>query len=169
MAKQLLLVRHGKSDHGNINLRDFDRPLNHTGHKNAHCMAERCLSKAITTTVLISSPALRAINTAKHFAQVWNRPEDSILTNTSIYEANIQDLLQLVNGLPEDYHSATLFGHNPGFTEFANYLSDASIYNIPTSGIVLLHFDSPNWAEISYHTGTVLLFDYPKRTEEAHF
>ncbi|MBG6236011.1 phosphohistidine phosphatase [Pedobacter sp. CAN_A7] len=166
MAKQLLLIRHGKSDHGNINLKDFDRPLNHTGNKNAHCMAERCLSKAITTSILVSSPALRALTTAKHFAQVWNRPEDSIITYSSIYEADTRDLLQVVNGLSNDYHSAALFGHNPGFTDFANYLSDAKIYNIPTSGIVLLHFDTTDWGEISYHTGTVLLFDFPKKTEE---
>ena len=166
MAKQLLLVRHGKSDKGNINLRDFDRPLNHTGNKNAHCMAERCLNKAITTTTLVSSPAVRALTTATHFAQVWNMPDDSIITNSSIYEADTTDLLQVVNSLSNDFHSVALFGHNPGFTDFANYLSDAEIYNIPTSGIVLLHFETDDWAEISYHTGTVLLFDYPKRTEE---
>ncbi|WP_432709979.1 SixA phosphatase family protein [Pedobacter sp.] len=166
MAKQLLLVRHGKSDRGNINLKDFDRPLNHTGNKNAHCMAERCLNKAVSTSVLVSSPAVRAFTTAKHFAQVWNRPAESIITDSSIYEADTKDLLKVVNSLSNDYHSAALFGHNPGFTDFANYLSDAKIYNIPTSGIVLLHFDTANWAEISYHTGTVLLFDFPKKAEE---
>ncbi|RZL32579.1 MAG: histidine phosphatase family protein, partial [Pedobacter sp.] len=34
MAKQLLLVRHGKSDWANLDLKDFDRPLNKRGKEN---------------------------------------------------------------------------------------------------------------------------------------
>ncbi len=63
-------------------------------------------------------------------------------------------------------HTIAMFGHNPGFTDFANYLTDADIYNIPTSGVVVISFDVDDWAEISHHSGKVLLFDFPKSTEE---
>ncbi|WP_432714406.1 SixA phosphatase family protein [Pedobacter sp.] len=168
MAKQLLLVRHGKSDHGHLHLKDFDRPLNHKGNKNTFAMAEKLASKELTAPLLVSSPALRAISTARHFAEAWNIPEDEIQKELSIYEANTTALLQVVNGLPNVFDTIAMFGHNPGFTDFANYLADTAIYNIPTSGVVILNFDVADWAEISHHTGTMLLFDFPKNTEEPH-
>ncbi len=60
MAKQLLLVRHGKSDKDNPAIKDFDRPLNHRGHKNAAAMAEKILQKGWKAPLLVSSPANRA-------------------------------------------------------------------------------------------------------------
>ena len=35
MSKQLLVLRHAKSDHGNPGLRDHDRPLNQRGREAA--------------------------------------------------------------------------------------------------------------------------------------
>jgi len=168
MTKQLLLVRHGKSDKENFNLKDFDRPLNHKGNKNSVAMAEKLLKKGVTAPLIVSSPALRALSTAKHFADVWNIPVEKIHTNLSIYEANTTALLQVVNGFSNNYQTIAVFGHNPGFTDFANYLSDADIYNIPTSGVVRIEFDLDDWAEISKHTGRLLLFDFPNNTEEPH-
>ena len=166
MAKQLLLVRHGKSDLGDSNLSDFDRPLNARGHRNAPEMAKRILAKDQVPQLIVSSPALRAITTAMHFAQIWNIPADQIQQEPSIYEANTRALLGVVNKLGDEYGKVVLFGHNPGLTELANYLSDANIYNLPTCGTVLMSFDLDHWAEVSSDSGTLLDFDYPKSLDE---
>lgn len=168
MAKQLLLIRHAKSDKDNPELKDFDRPLNHRGNKSAPVMAAKILVQGFVPQLLVSSPALRAVSTAKHFAKEWAFPELSIQTDLSIYEANTTALLHVVNGFSNNYDSIALFGHNPGLTDFANYISDADIYNIPTAGVVIISFETNNWAEVSHHTGTMLLFDFPKNTEEPH-
>ena len=55
MAKQLLLVRHAKSDWGNADLADFDRPLNKRGKENAPEMAERLLKKGFKAKFAIIS------------------------------------------------------------------------------------------------------------------
>lgn len=52
--------------------------------------------------------------------------------------------------------------HNPGFTEFLGYLTEANISNIPTCGIAQIEFDSESWKEISRETGTMKNFFYPK-------
>ena len=166
MAKQLLLVRHGKSDWGNNHLSDFDRPLNARGHRNAPEMALRIRSKDQVPQLLVSSPALRAITTARHFCQVWQMPADQIQNELSIYEANTTALLSVVNGFDNKYDRIAMFGHNPGFTEFANYLSDAGIYNLPTCGTILMRFDTDNWAEITSHSAQLIEFDYPKSADE---
>lgn len=164
--KQLLLVRHGKSEWGNSHLSDFNRPLNARGHRNAPEMATRILEKKEVPQLLVSSPALRAITTATHFAQTWGIPANQILQVPSIYEANTTALLKVVNGLDNQYDHIAIFGHNPGFTDFANYLSNANIYNIPTCGTVIMEFPTENWAEISHHSGKLLTFDFPKNVDD---
>lgn len=166
MSKQLLLVRHGKSDWGNSHLSDFDRPLNPRGHRNAPEMASRILQKDLVPQLLVSSPALRAITTARHFSQVWYKSPEQIKEETAIYEADVTSLLKVVNKLNNKYNRVAIFGHNPGFTDFANYLSDASIYNIPTCGIVIIEFPTDDWAEVSHFGGTLIEFDSPKSADE---
>ncbi|MES2829974.1 MAG: histidine phosphatase family protein [Bacteroidota bacterium] len=164
--KQLLLIRHGKSEWGNAHLPDFDRPLNPRGHRDAPDMALRLLQKSFIPQLIVSSPALRAITTARHFEQVWYRSADQIKQNEAIYEADVPELLGVVNALSDEYQRVALFGHNPGFTDFANYLSSANIYNIPTCGVVLLEFPVGDWKEIGNGTGTLVDFDYPKSPDE---
>lgn len=167
MAKQLILVRHGKSDWATGGISDFDRPLNHRGHKNAPEMAERLLKKKLVPQLITSSPAKRALTTAKHFADIWQMPQQDIQEELSIYEANTTALLKVVNGLNNEFDRIALFGHNPGLTDFINYLADAHIYNMPTAGLVVINFPFDDWASVSLHTGTLFLFDAPKNASEA--
>lgn len=164
MAKQLLLVRHGKSDWGNTDLKDFDRPLNKRGKENAPEMAERLKERGFTFDLMVSSPAKRAKSTAKFFAKAYQ--VDNIQYEDSIYEANINTLLKVVNNLNDAADTVIMFGHNPGFTDLANELSDADIYNIPTAGMVLMSFPFDSWKMVSRGTGELVFFDYPKNSDE---
>lgn len=125
-------------------------------------MASRILNRNQVPELIVSSSALRALTTARHFAQVWDKPVEQIKQERAIYEANVKTLLQIVNQLDNKYQRVAMFGHNPGFTDFANYLADADIHNIPTCGTVLIEFPVDDWAQVSHHTGSLLKFDYPK-------
>jgi phosphohistidine phosphatase len=160
--KQLIIVRHAKSDWGDFNLKDFDRPLNHRGHKNTPEMVERLVSKGIKPNAIISSPALRAITTAKYFASGWSLNADQLTTNASIYEANTKTLLNVINGLDDQFNCIALFGHNPGLTDLLNYLTDEYIANMPTCSVAIIEFPFDEWKLISGDTGKLILFDFPK-------
>jgi len=164
MAKQLLLVRHGKSDWGNLDLKDFDRPLNKRGKENSPEMAERLLKRGFKFDLIVSSPAKRAKSTAKYFAEAYQI--DSIQYEEAIYEANTRTLLSVINGFNDSADTIIMFGHNPGFTDLANELSDADIYNIPTAGMVLISFPFDSWKMVSKGTGEMVFFDYPKNSDE---
>jgi phosphohistidine phosphatase len=90
---------------------------------------------------------------------------EQIKQDISIYEAETPALLNVVNTIDNRYQRAAMFGHNPGFTDFANYLTDANIHNLPTCGVVLIEFPVDDWNEISNGTGTLLDFDYPKNVD----
>ncbi len=162
MAKQLLIVRHGKSEWGNARLPDFERPLNPRGHRDAPEMAARIAHRNLIPQHVVSSTALRALTTAKHFCQVWQFPSGQIQLEDGIYEANTRTLLDIINQFDNQYDYIAVFGHNPGFTDLVNYLSDSNIYNMPTCGTALIRFDIDDWNAISGHTGTLNAFDYPK-------
>ena len=166
MAKRLILIRHAKSDWGNPSLRDFDRPLNKRGHAAAPEMAQRMVNQNIYPDLIVSSPALRALTTAKYFAKEWEVEVNNIETDKTIYEAGVKNLLNVVNQFDNQYATIALFGHNPGLTDFANYLSDVNIYNMPTCSIVMLEFPFEEWNVVSSSTAKVLLFDYPKSGED---
>jgi phosphohistidine phosphatase len=166
MAKRLLLIRHAKSDWGNPSLRDFDRPLNNRGNSNAPEMAQRIVKQNIYPDLIVSSPALRALTTAKYFAKTWKIDDAAIQANKNIYEAGIKTLLSIVNGFDDQFETIAMFGHNPGLTDFANYISDVEIYNMSTCSIAMFEFPFTQWEMISAQTGKILLFDYPKNSED---
>ena len=162
MAKTLLLIRHAKSDWGNLMLSDFERPLNHRGEINAPEMAKRLVKRELFPQQLISSPALRAITTAKYFAKELHINAEVIIQEKDIYNALTNTLLEVVNNLDESSNFTALFGHNPGITELINYLSNQEISHLPTCGMALLKFPFDQWKMVSSGTGELVFFDFPK-------
>ena len=163
MSKKLLLVRHAKSDWNNLNLADFDRPLNERGQKNAPEMAKRLMKNGIIPELLVSSPALRALTTAELFAQELQYERSEIVRVPGIYEARTATLLGIINNFDNRYNFVALFGHNPGISHLAGYLSDANFHEMPTCGMVLIKFPFDDWGLVSADTGEVKLYDYPKK------
>ena len=165
--KQLLIVRHSKSDKNDPFLEDFDRPLNERGHKNAREMAQRLVKQQIIPQKILSSPALRALTTANYFADELGIDQSEVIRNKNIYEASASTLLKIINGLNDNADFIAMFGHNPGFSELAYQLSNnAGLDSLPTTGMALIEFPFDSWNLVSSGTGKLLLFDFPKNVLE---
>ncbi len=162
--KSLILQRHAKSSWDHPDLNDFDRPLNQRGLRDALEMGKRMGRKGERPDLYVSSPANRAITTARIIGKELKYPLEKIVLNQAIYMAGVRTLLTIVNTLDDDNNTVILFGHNPGFTEFAEYLSDERFGNVPTSGQVKITFEAESWALISAGLGIVEWFDFPKNT-----
>ncbi|WP_026897994.1 SixA phosphatase family protein [Daejeonella oryzae] len=164
--KQLLLIRHAKSDWNDPSQKDFDRPLNDRGHRNAPEMAHRLVKKSIIPQHIVTSPAMRAKTTANYFAEAFKIKPSGIQKEPAIYEASAESLLKVINSLDNTFDLVALFGHNPGLTTFAENLCEADIFNIPTCGMVLIEFPFDNWEMVSKGTGKMIFFDFPKNKEQ---
>jgi len=160
---RLMLVRHAKSSRDDIRLDDFMRPLNDRGRRDAPEMGRRLRESGVQPDLIVSSPAKRAIKTARIIAGEINFPEADIFEAAEIYEASAGDLLKLIRSLPEEKRDVMLFGHNPGLTDFANLFLQTGIDNMPTCSLVRLAFDAQHWLDISPQDASLLLFDYPKK------
>ena len=158
--KRLYIVRHAKSSWDDSGLADFDRPLASRGERDAPEMGKRLAKKDAKPNLLISSPACRALTTAKIIAKEVNYPEKDIVKHDEIYMGGIVELLRTVQNIDPAIDEAMIFGHNPDFTMFAEYLTNTRFGNIPTCGVVCL--DLPTWEEADKGRGTLVYYDYPK-------
>lgn len=161
----LYLIRHAKSSWKNPELEDSQRPLNSRGERDAPEMAERLKARSLSVDLMISSPALRAKRTAQIIARALDYSSSQIKYDWELYHAGSNLLFNIMNKIPDRFSSVCLFGHNPGFTYFANALGGLDIYNIPTSGVVCLEFSEP-WSKIKEGNGKLVFFDYPKKPKE---
>ncbi len=160
---RLTLVRHAKSSRDDYGLDDFMRPLNDRGRRDAPEMGRRLREGGVQPDLIVSSPAKRAIKTARIIAGEIDFSEADILEAAGIYEATADELLKLLRRLPEEKRDVMLFGHNPGLTDLANLFLRPGIENIPTCGVVRLAFSAQRWRDISPQDASLLLFDYPKK------
>ncbi|MEA3418054.1 MAG: histidine phosphatase family protein [Campylobacterota bacterium] len=153
--KTLYLLRHAKSSWKDLSIRDFNRPLNKRGKRDAPFMAKLMQKKGIHPDIILSSPAKRAKTTAKHFAKAL---ESELLLDEAIYEASPSTLRRVIREAFGSYDEVMLVGHNPSLTMLCNELSDHFIDNIPTAGIVGIEFTSGG-----FNKGNVIFFEYPKK------
>ena len=72
-----------------------------------------------------------------------------------------RELAEFVRMLNEKYKVVFIVGHNPTIGAVCEYFSNSVIEKFPTCAIFGLEFEAENFAEISEHSGKVLLFDYP--------
>ena len=161
--KYLFLTRHAKSSWSNPGLADIDRPLNERGKKAAPFMGKLIMDKGEKPELLISSPAYRAFSTAKAFGEAMGLVENDIIINRTIYGAGAQQLLGLVQNQDDLHKSIMLFGHNPTFTSFVNFLTGSNIMNVVTCGVVRIDFECSSWTEIDFGSGRLAYYEYPKK------
>ena len=159
--KRLFIIRHAKSDWTNLNLEDFDRPLNEKGKNNLNLIAKKLSKKNICPDLIISSPAFRARETAKVLAQTIGYSEE-IMYNEYLYEASLKTVLDIVNYIDDEYDDVFLVGHNPGLNLLAFYFVDFN-ENLPTCGVIELKFKCNSWREVCRNNAKLVSFEYPKK------
>lgn len=163
--KKLLLVRHAKSSWDDIMQKDFDRPLNERGHRDAPAMARRLLKEDVNIDLLITSPALRALTTAEYFAEAFDMKKKHVLQEPSLYLAEPKNFFDAISKLPDDPKTVAIFSHNPGITEFCNQLCNTRLDDMPTCAIFAVKADIKSWSEFAKAEKKFWFFDYPKNLD----
>ena len=161
--KTLTILRHAKSSWGDANLVDHDRPLNARGKRDAPIMAARMAEVGIRPSLILSSSAKRAWSTAKEVAKELSYPAEFLQRERDLYHAGVRGLLDVLAEQDTGFNSILLVGHNPGLTDFANYLVPDLTDNIPTCGYLSVKFNLDNWNLKDAESVELAIYDYPKR------
>lgn len=161
--KQLIFVRHAKSDWGNEFLKDIDRPLNDRGYADAYSMSEWYLKNKALPDQILASTATRALNTALIFARSFEWNMKCFAVEEEIYESSVERLVAIIKEQKDSKNRIMLFGHNPAFTNICNELGDDLFFdNVPTCGMVALNFDISSWSRLDKKTGRLDYYQFPK-------
>ena len=160
--KTLTLVRHAKSSWNESGLADRDRPLNDRGEQDAPVMGARLAASDIRPSLLVSSPALRAWTTARLIAAEIGYPKEFLQREEELYLADVDSIIRVLQQQDPNFNSVMLFGHNPGLTNFANYLAPDVTSNVPTCGVIAVDIETDDWDLSTLPACSLRLFDYPK-------
>ena len=133
MPRELLILRHAKSDWGTDATSDFDRPLTGRGKRDAHRIGAWLHQEGLIPDHLVSSPARRAHQTLTRVCKALQIPKGHIAWNPDIYEATLERLLAALGSCPAGSTRVLLTGHNPGLEILLDFLAGADP-NLPEDG-----------------------------------
>lgn len=164
MLRRLTLLRHAKSSWQQADISDHDRPLNQRGERDAPVMGRRLLARGCRPSLILCSTAVRARHTAQIIARELGYPGEFLQREPELYLATPEQILAVISRQADAFRNIIVCGHNPGLTELANRLSGSEIDNIPTCGMVGIDLDLQSWKGLAAASGSLQLFDYPKRS-----
>ncbi len=153
--KRIIIVRHAKSvPYGYDD--DFNRGLKDRGISDSELISSKLNTDAIKADRIISSPAKRAMHTAKIYATNLNYNTDNIQYIQELYDGvTTQEFIDLIHELKEDVETVFIFGHNPTVYYLCNNLVKYFNSDMPTSSTVSISFDATSWKDIAARQGKI--------------
>lgn len=158
----LTIVRHAKSSWRFGELDDFRRPLNARGLRDCRRMAKALTERIDSPDHVISSDAVRAIQTCETLAEAFDLGDSTIELNHDMYLASREELVALVRACANHIEHLAVVGHNPGLTDLYNYFVEEPLDNLPTFGVASIEFDATEWPAVAEGDGRVRAYFTPK-------
>lgn len=163
IERRLYCIRHAKSSWDDPVLADWQRPLTNRGLRDAPDMAGRLRDKGVKPNLIITSPAERALMTARIMADELGYPASEIVEDDALYFCGSDSLLNAVHHFDDNFSVVLCVSHNPDVTNFVSGLTDAHIADMPTCAVAEIVFRTASWAAIDYGFGVLVELDYPKK------
>ena len=146
--KSVILFRHGKSDWDAEYDSDHDRPLAKRGIRDAKRMGKFLSKRAEFPELILSSTALRARETTKLAMEAGNWDVD-IKLEKKIYEASLEEIINVIKSQDDKYNSICLVGHEPIFSTIITLIDNKKKIKFPTATMARISFSTSVWKRVS--------------------
>ncbi len=156
--KKLHLVRHADAEHAGAAISDHSRKLTLIGRQRADSLAQNLIRQQVTPDIIITSDAVRAIQTAEILAKAFAFKSELIREN-KIYSATDAQLLDYFMMIEPQYASLLLVGHNPTLSQFAAAHLHEMSRSMPPASAVGLVYDIDGWHEIAANHCQLLYYE----------
>jgi len=169
--KTLHLLRHAKSDWGDADLSDHERPLNGRGIAAAKAMGTHLAAEGFRADAIFCSTATRARETF----DLLNKPLPRIPVSfhDELYMVSAGELLAFIRAVPDDHESIMLVGHNPATHDTALSLIaragagqreslTALRSKYSTGALCTIEFNAAQWKQVAPGKGTLVRYLRPK-------
>jgi len=159
--KNLLILRHAKSAYPPDVTDDFDRPLNGRGKKDAPRIARLLCAFGPTPERIVSSPALRARETAEAVVAGLGAAAELLSFDERLYLASTDVLNQVAGELPDALSSVLIVAHNPGMEQWIGRLCGGNV-RMPTAGLAAIELPISRWIDVERVRGQLQWLVIPR-------
>ena len=164
MSRELWLLRHAKSDR-TVEMEDFDRPLKKRGKKAALRMGTWMQQQQLVPDTVLSSPAKRAISTAKIVCAAIGIDKQAIQQDRRLYFNGVERLKTVLSECPVQSGRVLLVGHNPDLEELLINLTGnnlpAADKLLPTAALAILKMPD-DWQHLDTGCAQLISITYAK-------
>ena len=122
-GRELILLRHAKSSWEDPTLRDFDRPLNDRGRRDAPRIGEELRWLGLIPDLILCSTARRTLQTLEAVKQ-FAPSSDRTHRTDALYLAEADGVRAIIRDRAKSHRRVLVIGHNPGLEELALFLAD---------------------------------------------
>lgn len=157
--RRITLLRHAQAVHDAAD--DHDRALDADGEREAPRAGRRLRARGLRPTLIVTSSARRARQTARLVARELGYPMEFLQREDALYLATPGGILAVLERQDDACRDIVVCGHNPGLTELARILTGQVLDEMPTCGMVSIGVPAPRWADLTGATGRLLYVDYP--------
>jgi phosphohistidine phosphatase len=142
-VREVLLLRHAEAVPGGATP-DFERTLTAEGRHDAERVGLRLVAEGLRPTRVVSSPAARALETARLAARAWHLPERDIHRDPRLYQADARAYAAVVLDHPGE--RILIAGHNPGIEERVLESADApEEFAFPKGAVARMNVEGSAW------------------------
>lgn len=165
--RTLVLLRHSKSV-PHETMPDLERPLNDRGRADASAAGRHLVAQGIEPDLVLCSPSKRTRETWKYVADAGVTAKD-VWYDRRIYDADADELLDVVHEAPADARTVIVVGHAPGIPWLADELAlDGTsperkelTQKYPTTGLAVLHLTC-RWSDLGANDADLVEFVVPR-------
>ena len=153
--RELILMRHAKSDWGDESLADHDRPLNQRGRRDAPRMARWLAEEDLVPELVLVSSSQRTRETISLMIDVW-RDSPTIVYREQLYHSSPGDILATVGGDAGAHRRVMVLAHNPGMSSLVSHFA-GEFTDMPTAAVAIFELTSPSWVAVNPGTSARLI------------
>ena len=169
----LSLMRHAKSDWGDLDLDDYDRALSPRGIKAAPVMGKAIARLGLSPELVVCSSAVRTRATLALMLPEFADPKPVIHTDDRLYLALPSTMLDVAAKTAKTARNVLVLAHNPGLHALALELTGGGdkkaiaelAAKFPTAALAVLRFKTRDWREVRAGTGELVHFLTPRGVE----
>lgn len=172
ISRELLILRHAKSDWDSDARRDFDRPLAKRGKRDAPRVGAWLYREGLVPDLVLCSPAERARATVLKICKHLDIHKREIRWEPRLYEADVDALLEVLGECQPASNTVLLVGHNPGLECLLRYLTDEDFdqpHNgklLPTAALARLEMPS-DWSRLARGSSNLISLTCPKQLPDS--
>ncbi|MCC7078120.1 MAG: histidine phosphatase family protein [Acidimicrobiia bacterium] len=170
MTRTLLLLRHAKSDWGDPDVADHDRPLNARGRRACTVVRDHLTSSDPEPSLVLCSTSTRTRETLGGILTAWSGAQ-TIRFLPGLYGADATGILHALHRVDADMASVLVVAHNPGIGDLAAGLAGVTsgeagariAAKFPTAALAVFETEVP-WESLRAGTATLVDFFTPRES-----